>query len=798
MNINLIVCADNNFGIGKNNTLPWNYSKDLEFFRNSTLSNNSKKINIVIMGNNTFKSIPEKHRPLKQRLNIVLTKDKELYNYNEDLNILDTKLVYFNDIISILYYLDKNKKYINDVWVCGGSYIYTKFLELHIVNNIYLTSIVNLNFDCDTFFPNKYLKHFQLIDKRINFEFNNNSNSFHKDELHFLIYKYKNKDELQYLNTIQKILNKGIEKLDRTQVGTLSTFGKSFKYNIRNYRLPLFTHRKMFYRGIIEELLFFISGKTDTKILESKNVNIWKGNTSREFLDSRKLNHLKEGDMGAGYSFQLRHFGAEYINAETEYINKGFDQLKYVIDLIKRDPNSRRILFSYWNPSDLDKVALPSCFLKDTSVLTNNGYISIQNLTLHDKVYTHKGNWNNIKSLYSHKYSGIIYYISCEYNTKYIKTTKEHPFYVTYEDKLGTLPYWCKAEELNKNHLLCMPINKSQDIKTLYSNNNEIVINRQITYEDCYFFGYFLNTGTYTQNKYYVSIYDSDLINLTEHYDYLDIQKESISLQSNSYTNYQITNYQYYKYLKSFGNKKYNKTIPEWVINLPEKFLIYFVKGFNNKNKNRFIIYSKSLAYNLQRIFAKLHLYLSIEYKNKKRKHYVLKLIKNCNLIDDNYQYFKIKSITTHKKEIDVYNIEVDNDNSYIVQNIAVHNCHILYQFYINNENNELSCSFYQRSSDFVLAANFNIVSAAILTFMLCHITGYKPGKIIHTIGDIHIYKNHIEETKKMLDNIPYNFPILHINDLKKNIKNIEDFKYENFKILLYNSHDKYNFKMAI
>ena len=107
--------------------------------------------------------------------------------------------------------------------------------------------------------------------------------------MHFTLLSYKNKDELKYMDTICKILNKGIDKMDRTKVGTLSTFGKSFTYNIRNYRLPLFTHRKMFYRGIIEELLFFISGKTDTKLLESKNVNIWKGNTTREFLDSRNL-----------------------------------------------------------------------------------------------------------------------------------------------------------------------------------------------------------------------------------------------------------------------------------------------------------------------------------------------------------------------------------------------------------------------------------------------------------------------------------------------------------------------------
>ena len=803
MNINLIVCTDSKFGIGKNNTLPWHYSKDLEFFKNSTISNNSKKINIVIMGNNTYKSIPETRRPLKHRLNIVLTKNTELNNHNEEENIFDTKLVYFNDVISILYFLDKNKKYIGNVWVCGGSNIYTQFLELHIVNNIYLTTIIHSDFNCDVFFPKKYLKYFQIIDKQVEYD-NNNSFSINKDELHFTLLSYKNKDELKYMNTICKILNKGIHKMDRTKVGTLSTFGKSFTYNIRNYRLPLFTHRKMFYRGIIEELLFFISGKTDTKLLESKNVNIWKGNTTREFLDSRNLNHLNEGDMGAGYSFQLRHFGAEYVNAKTDYSNQGFDQLKYVIDLIKRDPNSRRILFSYWNPVDLDRVALPSCFLKDSLVLTKKGYAPIQNLNIDDKVYTHKGNWEKIKSAYSYKYDGLIHYISCQYNTKYIKTTSEHPFYVIKKENIGSLPYWCKVEDLHGDHLLCLPINKKEKLIKLnfddsYSYKSPTAYNREITFEDCYFFGYFLKSGTYDNSgNYYIAIYDSDLIHLHNHYDFLEIVSEHKSLNNKSYTKFKITDYKYLNYLYTFGNKTFNKRIPEWIVNLPHKYLTYFVKGFNYMNENKFIVRSKHLAYTLQRIFAKMHLYLSITFLPKKRYSYSLKIIKNSNLIDENFQYFPIKSISSKLKKIDVYNIEVENDNSYIVQNIAVHNCHILYQFYINKETNELSCSFYQRSSDFVLAANFNIVSAAVLTFMLCHITGYKPGKIIHTIGDVHIYQNHIEETKKMLNNIPYNFPILHINDPDNKIKNIEDFDYDNFKILLYKSYDKYNFKMAV
>lgn len=798
MKFNLIACVDNNYGIGRDNTIPWFYSKDLQHFKKLT----SEKNNIVIMGYKTYLSLPLNNKPLKNRINIVLTTQKIKSN-NEN-------LLYFNDILSILIYLENNKKAINNVWIIGGETIYKQFLDLHIISNIYITKIYQQSFNCSTFFPSNYLKYFTLKDSYIDEEYNKYSFSINKDKLIFELYTYKNKDEIKYLECINKILTKGIYKLDRTNIGTISLFGKSFKYNIRNYRLPLFTHRKMFYRGIIEELLFFISGKTDTKILENKKVNIWKGNTSREFLDSRNLTHLQEGDMGAGYSFQLRHFGANYIDANADYSKQGFDQLEYVIDLLKNNPNSRRILFSYWNPMDLNKVALPSCFLKNTLVLTQNGYQQIQDIKLNDLVYTHKGNWKPINNIQMKIYNDNIYSITCRYNNKYIKTTKEHPFYVIdykYDNDyiLSKNPYWCEAKDLNINkHLLCMPINKNEKLYKLFLNNKL----KDISLEQCYVLGYFLKNGYISYNKeYYIYIAkDKNYI-----YDRLNLHLHLVKTQNrenSKYNNYLINNAEWHDILKEFGSKIYNKRIPEWIQDLPKLNIIQFITGLNDAYNNKmhninYKILSKHIAFSLQRLFAKLKIFLSIKFIHNKsntypRYKYELEVIENYKLIDDNYIYFQISNIEIKYKNTEVYNFEVDDDNSYIVQNIAVHNCHILYQFYVNTDKNELSCSFYQRSSDFVLAANFNVVSAAVLTFMLCHITGYKPGKIIHNIGDTHIYSNHIEETKKMLNNKPYNFPIMYIDDPKKKINNITDFKYENFKLLLYNSYEKYNFKMAV
>ena len=116
----------------------------------------------------------------------------------------------------------------------------------------------------------------------------------------------------------------------------------------------------MGYKTVLRELLWFINGSTSNQLLNDKNVHIWDGNSSREFLDSRGLDY-EEGDLGPVYGFQWRHFGAHYETSESDYSGKGKDQLKYIIDLIKNDPNSRRIILSAWNPIDLDKMALPPC-----------------------------------------------------------------------------------------------------------------------------------------------------------------------------------------------------------------------------------------------------------------------------------------------------------------------------------------------------------------------------------------------------------------------------------------------------
>jgi len=168
-------------------------------------------------------------------------------------------------------------------------------------------------------------------------------------------------EEYQYLDLIKQIIHNGNRKDDRTGTGTMSVFGAQMRFSLRDNIFPLLTTKRVFWRGVAEELLWFVRGSTNAKELSDKNVHIWDANASREFLNGRGLHHHEENDLGPVYGFQWRHFGAEYVNMHTDYTGQGVDQLAMVISQIKNNPSDRRIIMSAWNPPDLPKMALPPC-----------------------------------------------------------------------------------------------------------------------------------------------------------------------------------------------------------------------------------------------------------------------------------------------------------------------------------------------------------------------------------------------------------------------------------------------------
>lgn len=126
----------------------------------------------------------------------------------------------------------------------------------------------------------------------------------------------------------------------------------------------------------------------------------------------------------------------------------------------------------------------------------------------------------------------------------------------------------------------------------------------------------------------------------------------------------------------------------------------------------------------------------------------------------------------------------INSWNPPLVPDMALPPCHMMFHFYVNN--NKLSCLLYQRSADSFLGVPFNIASYALLTLMVAQVTDLEPGEFIHILGDAHIYNNHLEQVNLQLTREPKSLPKMTLN---KDIKNIEDFKYEDFKLSDYHPH---------
>jgi thymidylate synthase len=184
----------------------------------------------------------------------------------------------------------------------------------------------------------------------------------------------------QYLDMLEKILKEGTKKEDRTGTGTISYFGYQMRFDLSE-GFPLLTTKKVFLKGIIHELLWFISGSTNIKYLVDNNVKIWndwpyaaykksedfKNETMDEFINKIKTDDefaKKYGNLGPVYGKQWRNFG-------------GVDQLSWLINEIKTNPTSRRLIISAWNAPEIKDMALPPChcFMQ---FYVNDGKLSCQ------------------------------------------------------------------------------------------------------------------------------------------------------------------------------------------------------------------------------------------------------------------------------------------------------------------------------------------------------------------------------------------------------------------------------------
>eukprot|EP01013_Petalomonas_cantuscygni_P004460 TRINITY_DN1481_c0_g1_i2.p1 TRINITY_DN1481_c0_g1~~TRINITY_DN1481_c0_g1_i2.p1 ORF type:complete len:553 (+),score=41.86 TRINITY_DN1481_c0_g1_i2:123-1781(+) len=426
----IVVGTDKNDGIGCNGELPWRCRRDMAFFKALTRTPEDSTSNVVIMGRKTWDSLPANFRPLPDRINIVITRSAKPMTHVASAAAsaaiptaasslsrhsptdgasagapasdvcADAPSVPKGNPVSagapsyasppdafahpsplphlVAPTLDAAleeaaalRPMAHSVFVIGGGQVYREALMHPMCNAVIISRITradypHLPYPCDTFFPGTLVSPplFAPCPTHPAHAVFAGTKSFPEDpKVTVQVYQRTNDDEHQYLDLVRRIIEGGTVKADRTGVGTRSTFGAMTRWSLRHGRLPLLTTKKVFLRGVLEELLWFLSGKTDANILSERGIRIWDGNASRQFLDSRGFTTRRVGDLGPVYGFQWRHFGATYRGPDVDYTGEGVDQVAEVLRMLRTDPDSRRMIITAWNPAALPEMALPPCHM---------------------------------------------------------------------------------------------------------------------------------------------------------------------------------------------------------------------------------------------------------------------------------------------------------------------------------------------------------------------------------------------------------------------------------------------------
>lgn len=385
MNIDIIAAVNNEYIIGldqEGHSMPWpNLKQDMLFFRNVTTNTPDNKINAIIVGHTTWNTLPALYKRNSCIHNFVLSRHKTGSEHNA---------TYVHSWTAAVKMIDSMPN-VNRIIVIGGSQIYRMALASNRLGYLYLTHIdiscsryINGGFAA-VYFPLRQAELSKLLDTgalakischtHVQGDINYNIVTYQATKetldipLDIPLTSYQPNrtittyDEWQLYDLIKKIKNCGIYQNTRNGP-VFSLYGCSLRYDLQK-GFPLTTLKKSYPKSVFEELMWIIRGQTDVAILRSKGVNIWNANSSKEFLQQNGLSY-QEGDIGPGYGFQLRHFGAEYIDCHTDYTGQGTDQLAYVIDLLRHCPTSRRMVISLWNPTNTDKMALPPCHVMYT------------------------------------------------------------------------------------------------------------------------------------------------------------------------------------------------------------------------------------------------------------------------------------------------------------------------------------------------------------------------------------------------------------------------------------------------
>ena len=414
------------------------------------------------------------------------------------------------------------------------------------------------------------------------------------------------------------------------------------------------------------------------------------------------------------------------------------------------------------------------CFIAGTKILTETGYKNIENVTLDDKLLSHTGNFKQLINLQQKIYNGKLYNIKLMYRGETIICTEEHPFYIRekvslWNNKLRKLehtykePIWKTANEIKKNDYFGMIINDKNIIPNFtfdksinkYTISTEKIVLDKL--EMWFMMGYFIGDEWIQDckkidgrlchtirfainNKDYDEVYHkiSTILPITD--------KKCDS--GKKCKKYGCSNFLWYNIFKQFGKYAHGKFIPEWIQDAPIEYIQEFINGYMKadgcilkNNIYQITTVSHDLAYGLQRLYLKLgHIFSVNKYIRSKttiiegrtvnqRDTYVIRSNinkKSCySFIEDNYHWFPLKNINiTNDIDIPVYNFEVENDNSYIVNNTIVHNCQPFSQCGKHKGLNDERGTLFFQVMKFVKANNPKIIVLENVAALLTHDKG--------------------------------------------------------------------------
>jgi len=344
------------------------------------------------------------------------------------------------------------------------------------------------------------------------------------------------------------------------------------------------------------------------------------------------------------------------------------------------------------------------CFVKDTLVLTHNGYKEVQNVSIDDKLLTHTGKFQNIINLQRKEYNGQLYDIKLKYHPEIISSTEEHPFYVREQKKVwnNTIrkyeylfgePEWKNASKLTMNDYFGMVINTESEIPTFDFGEGEITLNSA----DMWFtIGYYIGNQEHNSPPL-DTIFGFDKDDTVSFNRVTNVLRKIKFIRYSEYPEFSVEkdinyfvckNSNWNKLLNVFSilREQNNKTLPEWIHNAPKHLINEFIEGYiqsngftKKRNKSIWFVSSRNLMYEFQRLYLKIGKIIEgiIMLDKLNQCIYLDDHVDISNaFIEDNYVWYAPYKITTRETQNEpVYNFEVETDNSYTVYNTVVHNC---------------------------------------------------------------------------------------------------------------------------